>query len=175
MRSMIRWTAKLTSRWLRLGFLTAMVAARSCRHISMSARNAASTSVVPRLAFDEIANRSNEPEAPPPLKNETQFRPISGVFLECVIRNTAGRCFVTLLRGGSAVVDGEFIEIREYGERQLRRPGVTSELQGRIGIFSQAHRRLLCLKIELRCAPDAKTVVWDALLGFSGGSWTTSL
>src|ERR1035437_163660 len=61
MRSIVLCTEKFTFRWPSLGFLAAMLVARSCRHFSISARNAASTSVVPLFAFEDMAKRSKEP------------------------------------------------------------------------------------------------------------------
>jgi len=55
MRSMVRWTAKLSSRCERAGLRRAILRARESRQASISVRKAESTSAVPRLRLVDSA------------------------------------------------------------------------------------------------------------------------
>jgi len=78
MRSMIRWTAKLSSRWESLWFRRARLRARSERQVSMVLRNSSSTSAVP-LALMEAANLSKEPLRTASREKMPAIRPAPGV------------------------------------------------------------------------------------------------
>ena len=69
------------------------------------------------------------------------------------------RRLVGLVGLDAAVVDGELLEVGEDRERQLGRPGVAAELEGRAGVVLDVDRRLLGLDEELARAADAEAVV----------------
>jgi hypothetical protein len=62
-------------------------------------------------------------------------------------------------RLGAAVVDGEFLEIREEGQRQVGRPGVAAKLVGGRHFLLDVDRGLLGLEEEDAPAADAEAVV----------------
>ena len=59
----------------------------------------------------------------------------------------------------AAVVDGEFLEVGEDGERQLGRPGVAAQLEGGAYVVAHVDRGLLGFEKELPPAADAEAVV----------------
>ena len=66
---------------------------------------------------------------------------------------------ILLVRLHSAVVDRELLEVGEDGQGQLCRPGISSQLEGRVNVLSDVHRGLLGLQKELALAANAKRVV----------------
>ena len=61
MRSIVRPTAKLSSRWLKLGFRKAKFRASAFRHDSISSKNDESISEVPLFLLLDSTYLSNEP------------------------------------------------------------------------------------------------------------------
>ncbi len=67
--------------------------------------------------------------------------------------------FVVLVRLFAAIVDGEFFEVGEDGERQLCRPGVAAELKGRADVGFDIDGRFFGFDKEFARAADAEAVV----------------
>ena len=87
---MMRWTAKLSSRWESFGLRRARFRASSLRQVSMVSRKASSTSAVPRLAlagFRKLVERAFEDGLLG--KYGGDFMPARGVFRERDVKNAA--------------------------------------------------------------------------------------
>lgn len=80
------------------------------------------------------------------------------------------RCAVAGGRLDAAVVDRELVEIGEDRERQLGRPGITSQLVGGAYVLGDVHGRLFGLHKELARPPDTEAIVGrlDALAHADG-------
>src|SRR6266700_3800480 len=129
MRSMMRCTAKLSSRWLSFGLRKARLRASSARQPSMVLRNSSSTSAVPRLALLASANLSNAP------------------------LRTASR------ENTPAIIDREFLEVAQDVQKQLQREGVSAKLEGGGGIVFDVHGWPLGFQKKLSRATDAEAVI----------------
>ena len=137
-----------------------MFCARTLRHFSISARKASSTSAVPlsrraplgvlvERAFEYRLFREERGDLVPPF-----FVLVAGD-----IEDAADACLVVLVRLLPAVVDRELRKVREDGKRQLCRPGIAPELEGRARIVLDVNRGLLGLDEELAHAADPEGVI----------------
>ena len=160
MRSMVCWTAQLTSRPRRVGLRRTRLCASSSRQRSISARNSSSTSAVPRLPAFASANLSSAPCHTAALAKTPAISSQRVGVLPVVQQEDAPRG--GLVRGcglGSAVVDGELLEIGEDGEGQLGAPRIAAELVGGLDVVLDVDRGLLGLDEELALLADAEGVI----------------
>src|SRR5262249_9805779 len=147
------------SRGLRSGLRAARFFASISRHFSISSRNAASTVAVPFPL--RSANLSNEPcliafgEKVPAMSSPAC----------CIIRvrNEQYACRGRLVGDGwldAAIVNGEFLEIRQDGERQSGGPRVAAaELVGGRRVVFEADGRLLRFQKEFGNTAKSKAII----------------
>ncbi len=76
-----------------------------------------------------------------------------------VVHDAGRGGLVGLVRLDAAVVDGEFLEIGEDGERQFGGPGIAAQLEGGAEIVLDIDGGFLGFEEELARAADAEAVV----------------
>jgi len=85
--------------------------------------------------------------------------PLRLVLVVGEVQGAGGRRLVVLVRADAGVVDGELLEVGQDRERELRRPGVATELIGGVGIVLDPDRRALGLDEELARPTYAERVI----------------
>ena len=160
MRSMMRWTAKLSSRWVSLGLRRARLRASRSRQRSMSLEefvvNVGGALLGP-VFLDELVERAFEDRVAG--EHAGNLVPAFSVFGAGNVKDAGEGGVVFLVGLDAAVIDGELLEVGEDRERELGGPGVAAELEGRTDIVLDVHRGFLGFEKELARAADAEAVV----------------
>ena len=95
-------------------------------------------------------------------KNGGELIPFIQVLLEGQHHQAAGGGLVGAIGFGAAVEDGELFEVGQDRERQLGRPGVAAQLEGRADVVFDVDRRFLGFDEEFTRTADAKAIVRGA-------------
>ncbi len=137
--------------------------ASSSRQVSISLRNSSSTRRGAAFflgRFGELIERAFEDRLAG--EDAGDFVPARNVLGVVQEQDASFGGFVVLVRLFAAIVDGEFLEVGEDGERQLCRPGVAAELEGGADVGLDIDGGFLCFDEEFARAADAEAVVGGA-------------